>query len=199
MVDSMAQSIDRKYVKAEPPKALSEALDAQFRGPLFMARTTLAGLVFIAVLIGLIAPFVNPLREKIGAYLYVHILIVVTVLFWFFTRVVPPPSKGSESRRRRFLQRLKDRRLQRAGLDPTGISTVRIAADEQTLEIVVRDEWLEQPPEARFRDIQNFWWLWSTVYLPYEGFEKVFVRVLDSKGNEVGGSRSDAGSLIWAR
>lgn len=194
----MAQSIDRKYVKAEPPKALDEALDAQFRGPLFVARTTLVGLVFVTVLIALIAPFVNPLREKVGAYLYMHIVIVIALLFWFFTRVIPPPSKGSENRRRRFLRRLNDRRLQGAGLDPTGVSTVRIAGDEQTLEIVVTDEWLRQPPEIRFRDIQNFWWLWSTVYLPYEGYEKVFVRVLDSNGNEVGGSRPDVGSMIWA-
>jgi hypothetical protein len=135
----------------------------------------------------------------LGWYLYAHIFIVIVVLYLFFTRIVPPPLSASGGRLRRFLNRAKDKRLARAGLDASGISVTRIAPDGQTLEIVVSDDWLSRSPEVRFRDTQNFWWLWTTVYTPYDGHDKVFIRLLDSSGNEIGGSRSDTGSLIWAK
>jgi hypothetical protein len=147
----------------------------------------------------MVVPFFSPIRKAVGWYIYIHVLIVMGILIWFFIYFLPPPSRATERRRRGFHKRAGDKRLLHAGLDFSGISVTRISSDSKTLEIVVTDEWLKCPFEVRLRDIQNFWWLWTTVYLPYDGYDKVFVRVLDSMGNEVGGSSPDTGSLIWAK
>jgi hypothetical protein len=195
----MAQQSNSKYVKTVPPKELNDVLYARHSGPIFKIKVV-AGYVFLITVIGaMVVPFLNPIRQAVGLYIYVHILAVIGILIWLFIYVLPPPSKATESRRRRFLERANNEQLIHAGLDCSGISATRIASDSQTLEIVVTDEWLKRPFEIRLRDTQNFWWLWTTVYLPYDGSDKVFVRVLDSTGNEVAGSSPEKGSLIWAK
>ncbi len=188
---------DRQYLKAETPWAINNALDAQFRGPLFVARALGAVLLWLLAALALVAPFVSPVREAVGWYFYVHILVVIIALVLFFTLVIPPPRNATEGRRRRFMDRANDKRLRQAGLDSSGIASTRIAADRQTLEITVTADWLGRSPEVRLRDAQHFWWLWTTVYAPYDGDDKVHVRLLDSVGNEVGGSHPETGSLVW--
>jgi len=195
----MVQHINRNYVKIVPPKALNDVLYARSRGPIFKIQVVAGQVFLITVIIAMVVPFFNPIRQALGWYIYIHILVVIGILIWFFIYVVPPPSKATESRRRRFHERASNERLIHAGLDCSGISATRIASDRQTLEIVVTDEWLRRPFEIRLRDTQNFWWLWTTVYLPYDGYDKVFVRMLDSTGNEVAGSSQDKGSLIWVK
>lgn len=194
--DSAAQ---RVYVKAQIPIALHRALYDQFRGPLYSVGKAAAGLSMAVIALALLIPFLNPVRKLIGGYLYVHIFVVAVVVVVFFGWVVPPARRATEGRRLRFLDRAKDKCLQSAGLDGSGIASTRIEADGRTLAIVVTEDWLSRPREVRLRDAQYFWWLWTTVFLPDGGADKVFVRLLDSSGSEVGGSHREFGSQIWAR
>jgi hypothetical protein len=190
---------DRTYVKVETPVTIRNALDSQFKGPLFVTKIIGTVVLLLLAVFALTAPFVSPVREMVGWYFYIHIFVVVIALIFLFTRVIPPPGNTSESRRRRFMVRANDKRLGRAGFDSSGIAFTRIAADRRTLEITVTSDWFGRLPEVRLRDAQNFWWLWTTVYLPYDGPDKAYVRLVDSQGNEVGGSHSQTGSLVWAK
>jgi hypothetical protein len=190
---------DSKYFKAISPDALNYALYKKSRGLIFKIQVAAGYIIFVIIIAAMIMPFLSPIRQLVGRYIYIHIVVVLGILIWFFIFVLPPPSRAKENYRRGFHKRMKDKRLLDAGLDCSGISATRIAPDNRTLEILVTDEWLKRPREIRLRDTQNFWWLWTTVYLPYDGFDKVFVRLLDSAGNEVGGSSQDTGSLIWVK
>ncbi len=154
-----------------------------------MALLALVGLVIVL-------PFRSPFRERLGPYVYLHVLLIAAGILWFFLRVLPPPFKATERMRRHFLRLLPRANPRGLGLDEHSLTGTRLAPPD-TLEITMTPEWCAGSYERRLRDAQNLWRLWAYVYTPYEGYEKVLVRLLDSRRREVGGSKPQQGWLIW--
>lgn len=189
---------DRRYFSATDLIAIASALDAQFNSPPHPVLDAAYQISFLLVIMLLVAPFIGPVREMVGWYFYVHILVVMVALV-LFRIYIGPTLSATEKHRRCFMERANDKRLIQAGLDVSGISSTRLAKDGHTLEIFVTGDWFDRPPETRLRDAQHFWLLWTKAYNPYEGNVNVHIRLLDSLGNEIGGSHPEESSLVWAK
>lgn len=74
---------------------------------------------------------------------------------------------------------------------------INLGSERDTLEIVVSDDWLNQPYERRLGDAQDFWRLWVVAYTPDGGIDRALIRLTKDDGSEVGGSRQGQGSSIW--
>ena len=79
-----------------------------------------------------------------------------------------------------------------------GEAIVRVAEGHlpNQLAITVPNGWHYQPQQLRLQMGQNFWKIWARIYSPGEP-DKARISIRDLNGNEVGGSRMLAGSLIW--
>lgn len=186
---------ERRYVQTElGPTERDSLLPAwQVEPPLWL-KLTGSGLL-MAVFALVMLPFMSPFRERLGHYVYLHIVLVAAGLLWFFWWL-PPPLKATERMRRRFTRCLRGERLRRLGFDRNTLSGTRLVPPD-TLEIIMTGEWRVRLYEHRLRDAQNLWRLWAMAYSPDGGFDKALIRLLDSGGREVGGSSPQAGSLIW--
>ncbi|QDT24817.1 hypothetical protein Enr10x_01090 [Gimesia panareensis] len=65
-------------------------------------------------------------------------------------------------------------------------------------EIEVRNNWHIKPYQVRLQDAQNLWSAWAKIASPQEP-DSARIKIVDINGNEVGGSRVLAGSLIWVQ
>jgi hypothetical protein len=193
----MEPAIEREYIKAQVPQALSEALRPRPKKGLLPALLNGASkLLFVLFIFFLIVPYF--MREAIGAYFYFHVVLTVVVVL-FLVRAMPPPVYATEKTRRRFMDRSQNERLRFAGLDASGIASTRLREDRLTLEIAMTADWLGQPREVRLRDTQNFWWLWAAVFQSDLGSDRIYVQLVDQAGKEVGGSHRETASRIWAQ
>ena len=187
----------RQYVPAERG-AFYNVLTDGWKEPTLMQKV-LGGVVLISIPVALIAPLMQPLRQHLGFYFYVHIVLIAVVLYLFFFKFLPPPRYATERMRRRFMKDLQKEEFQKAGFDFSIVSATTLDADRDTLDITVNRDWLKQPYEKRLSDAHNLWWLWAFIYSPYNGWDKAPIRLVDDEGIEVGGSRPDTGSFIWVR
>ena len=64
--------------------------------------------------------------------------------------------------------------------------------------ITVGNAWHSQPYQMRLQMAQNLWQSWANVHSPKD-LDKARISLRDLNGNEVGGSRAFAGSLIWVQ
>jgi hypothetical protein len=69
---------------------------------------------------------------------------------------------------------------------------------EGEAKITVSNLWHYQPYQVRLQTAQNFWSAWANTHSPNDP-DKARIRIVDLNGNEVGGSRVWAGSLIWVQ
>ncbi len=158
------------------------------------------GLVFFSLLlVAIVAPLLLLIRHGLGTYFYVSIPLMIAALYWFFFKVLPPPFQATAHTVRRFRRRLRERKLRDLGLNASTVAGIGLAGDGDTLRISVPEGWLQQTYEKRLKDAQKLWRLWAEVYSPYDGCDKARIIMLDSLGDEVGGSKPEAGSLIWVR
>lgn len=168
------------------------------KGPSLLLRGLMVCLFIITAAI-VVGPFVQPFRDQLGLYLYVHVALIIGGLFWLFRNLLPPPFEATERMRREFMRKLQDKTLQRLGLDPSGILNTALGEDGDTLEIIVAADWLQHPYTKRLQDTQVWWRLWADVYSPYHGWDRALIRLRDAEGFEAGGSKLQAGSLIYVR
>lgn len=66
------------------------------------------------------------------------------------------------------------------------------------IKITVSNVWHYHPYQVRLQTAQNLWNIWAKVYSPID-VDKSRIQIVDLNGNEVGGSRVWAGSLIWVQ
>jgi pyruvate/2-oxoglutarate dehydrogenase complex dihydrolipoamide acyltransferase (E2) component len=66
------------------------------------------------------------------------------------------------------------------------------------LRITVSNSFHAEPYQNRLQSAQTMWKIWAGIHSPSEP-DKSFISIVDRLGNEVGGSRAIAGSLIWVQ
>jgi hypothetical protein len=71
-----------------------------------------------------------------------------------------------------------------------------VSTKGETVSITVANGWHYQPKQIRQQSAQVLWQTWAMIYAPND-LDKARLSLRDSVGNEVGGSRWLAGSLIW--
>lgn len=76
-----------------------------------------------------------------------------------------------------------------------GVSPGRVDGE---VKIKVSNEFHYQPYQVRLQAAQALWKGWASIYSPEDG-DKARIQLVDLMGNEVGGSRVWAGSLIWVQ
>lgn len=84
--------------------------------------------------------------------------------------------------------------LEAAGVGNELVSSV--STKGETVSITVANGWHYQPKQIRQQSAQVLWQTWAMIYAPND-LDKARLSLRDSVGNEVGGSRWLAGSLIW--
>lgn len=83
-------------------------------------------------------------------------------------------------------------------VDHSGALFSSASVDEGRLILTVKSGWHYQPYQIRLQAAQNLWKLWATIHSPNEP-DKARLKIRDINGNDVGGSRIWAGSLIWVQ
>lgn len=78
------------------------------------------------------------------------------------------------------------------------VSVREISTGIWEAEIEVRNNWHIKPYQIRLQDAQNLWNAWAKIASPNEP-DSARIKIVDNNGNEVGGSRVLAGSLIWVQ
>jgi hypothetical protein len=64
------------------------------------------------------------------------------------------------------------------------------------IKITLKDQWHYLPYQIRLQKAQGLWKLWATIHAP-ENVDLARISLVDLEGNEVGGSRLVAGSMLW--
>lgn len=77
------------------------------------------------------------------------------------------------------------------------VSMKRISSSLQ-LTITVSNIWHIRAYQIRLQDAQTLWEIWARIASPSE-LDSARIKIVDLRGNEVGGSRVLAGSLIWVQ
>jgi hypothetical protein len=85
-----------------------------------------------------------------------------------------------------------DKALENAGV--SGIAATSVDGFKATM--TVNNEWHLLPYQIRLQAAQNLWKSWARIASPKD-VDKARLKLVDLNGNEVGGSRVLAGSLIW--
>jgi hypothetical protein len=84
--------------------------------------------------------------------------------------------------------------LEAAGVGNALVTNVSTRGETAT--ITVATGWHYQPKQVRQQSAQILWQTWAMIASPND-LDKARLKLTDSVGNEVGGSRFLAGSLIW--
>jgi uncharacterized protein YgiM (DUF1202 family) len=64
--------------------------------------------------------------------------------------------------------------------------------------VTVTNAWHYQPYQVRYQAAQGLWKLWASIESP-SASDNARIKLVDQMGNEVGGSRMWAGSMIWVQ
>lgn len=85
-------------------------------------------------------------------------------------------------------------------IDPKGSIILSISPGrmEDEVEITVANYFHYQPYQVRYQAAQGMWSAWAAIRSPDEP-DSSRIQIVDQMGNEVGGSRAFAGSLIWVQ
>ncbi len=112
-----------------------------------------------------------------------------------FTQARAAPEKRPEESFDQFMAALK-----KAGINGSSIKKVRVEHfnDYKLCTITVANAWHLNHYQLRLQAAQNLWELWASIASP-SAVDKARLKLVDLNGNEVGGSRALAGSLIWVQ
>jgi len=93
----------------------------------------------------------------------------------------------------------KYRKLMRS-IDKNGdiVTNVTQGRMDGEIKISVSNSWHYEPYQIRLQLAQKLWDAWAATHSPNEP-DKARIQIVDGNGNEVGGSRAWAGSLIWVQ
>jgi hypothetical protein len=69
---------------------------------------------------------------------------------------------------------------------------------QDKLIITVSNQWHTEPYQTRLQGAQMFWRTWAMIHSP-DRLDTSRISIVDRMGNEVGGSRIIAGSMIWVQ
>jgi hypothetical protein len=103
--------------------------------------------------------------------------------------------EAAQARQKQNLDRLMTS-LSSAGIDNSIIESFSVQGD--TVTMTVSNVWHLTAYQIRLQAAQNLWKLWASIASPAEP-DKARIKLVDFNGNEVGGSRVLAGSLIWVQ
>jgi hypothetical protein len=73
-----------------------------------------------------------------------------------------------------------------------------VSVDRNRATITVVNGWHTTAYQIRLQTAQNLWETWATIASP-QNVDAARISIVDLRGNEVGGSRAIAGSLIWVQ
>lgn len=82
--------------------------------------------------------------------------------------------------------------------DPEGLLIHQVKAKGSELELTVTNTWHLMHYQNRLQAAQNLWQGWANIESPRDP-DKARLSLVDLNGNDVGGSRFLAGSLIWVQ
>ena len=78
------------------------------------------------------------------------------------------------------------------------VSVGTIAGDHWEATLTVKNLWHVRAYQIRLQDAQTLWEAWAHIASPQD-LDKARIKIVDQRGNEVGGSRVWGGSLIWVQ
>lgn len=81
-------------------------------------------------------------------------------------------------------------------MDENGNLIAGVSISDLTATIKVKNLWHLQNYQIRYQSAQNVWEAWAAIARPKD-VDHARIKIVDLNGNEVGGSRFLAGSLIW--
>lgn len=107
---------------------------------------------------------------------------------------VPAPTPDAQKHLKEWMEltRRVDRKgdlIVNATLDP---------GSQDKLIITVSNQWHTEPYQTRLQGAQMFWRTWAMIHSPDKP-DTSRISIVDQMGNEVGGSRFMAGSMIWVQ
>ena len=105
-------------------------------------------------------------------------------------------NSGESSRIVAEIQRLEFLELLNRTEMSNAILAVGRGANNHELRLEVQRSWHSQPYDVRLKAAQVLWQAWAEIHSP-DDHDLARVQLVDSAGNEVGGSRDSAGSRIW--
>ena len=83
-----------------------------------------------------------------------------------------------------------------SGVNQSLIVSMRYDAPKRAVVMKVSNAWHYQPYQIRHQAAQRLWQVWANIHSPSD-MDRARIKLIDYNGNEVGGSRLVAGSLIW--
>ncbi len=103
----------------------------------------------------------------------------------------PAPSVSDSIQKYRKLMRSIDK-------DGDIVTNITQGRMEGEIKISVSNSWHYEPYQIRLQLAQKLWEAWAATHSPDDP-DKARIQIVDGNGNEVGGSRVWAGSLIWVQ
>jgi hypothetical protein len=91
-----------------------------------------------------------------------------------------------------------DGQLRKVDASGALIVAVRPGRNEHQVDVTVANQWHREPYQIRLQAAQNIWQAWAQIRAP-KNPDLARIKIVDLNGNEVGGSRVLAGSLIWVQ
>ena len=78
------------------------------------------------------------------------------------------------------------------------VSVRRIGNSTWEAKVTVSNLWHIQRYQVRLQEAQSLWEIWARIASPRDA-DSARIKIVDRRGNEVGGSRIVAGSMIWVQ
>ena len=88
--------------------------------------------------------------------------------------------------------------MRKIGIDNSLIEKAQMGPHGNFLLITVSNLWHTQSKQIRYQSAQNLWKIWASIHSP-DSSDDARIKLVDYNGNEVGGSRVVAGSMIWVQ
>ena len=119
------------------------------------------------------------------------------------TTVTPPPQKPDEVPAMSPLASKLEAFIAILSSDPIAskiVKNVSVAqsGDRWTATITVQNVWHLRAKQVRLQDAQTFWKAWAVI-ASANNLDMARIKMVDLNGNEVGGSRLTAGSMLWVQ
>jgi hypothetical protein len=142
----------------------------------------------------------NQKNLKVGcvvSFCIIILCICAIVIIFTFTGEEKSPQIGKQ---RTYIADVKTylSLLRSSGITDALVIDVAPGRVDGEIKITVANGWHFQPYQLRLQGAQNLWKIWANLHAPTKP-DSAHIRLVDLNGNDVGGSRALAGSLIWVQ